>query len=73
MKKTYKKTELDCANCAAKREDKIKKLEGVNSVSVNFATAKITIDASDEGFDAVIEQAKAICRKIHRSTEIVTE
>ena len=54
-------------------EDKIKKLEGVNSVSVNFATAKITIDASDEGFDAVLEQAKAICRKIHRSTEIVTE
>ena len=47
MKKTYKMTELDCANCAAKMEDKIKKLEGVNSVSVNFATAKITIDASD--------------------------
>ena len=73
MKKTYKMTELDCANCAAKMEDKIKKLEGVNSVSVNFATAKITIDASDEGFDAVLEQAQALCRKIHRSTEIVTE
>lgn len=73
MKKAYKMTELDCANCAAKMEDKIKKLEGVNSVSVNFATAKITIDASDEEFDAVIEQAKAICRKIHRSTEIVTD
>lgn len=73
MKKTYRMTELDCANCAAKMENRIKKLDGVNSVSVNFATSKITIDAPDDGFDAVIEQAKAICRKIHRSTEIVTE
>lgn len=73
MKKTYRMTELDCANCAAKMEDRIKKLDGVRFVSVNFATAKITIDAVDEGFDTVIEQAKAICRKIHRSTEIVTE
>ena len=36
MKKKFKMEELDCANCAAKMEAAIKKIEGVNEVSINF-------------------------------------
>lgn len=64
MKKTFKMTDLDCAHCAAKMEDGIKKLSGVNSVTISFLTQKLTIDADDEQFDAIMQQAVKICKKI---------
>lgn len=64
MKKTFKMTDLECAHCAAKMEDGIKKLPGVNSASVNFLTQKLTIDADEERFDEIMEQAVKICKKI---------
>ena len=48
MKKTFKLIDLDCANCAAKMEAAIKKLDGVNDASVSFMTQKMTIDAEDD-------------------------
>ena len=36
MKKTFRMTDLDCANCAAKMENAIKKIDGVTNASVNF-------------------------------------
>ena len=45
MKKRYKMIDLDCANCAAKMEDAIRKIDGVNDVSVSFLSQKLTIDA----------------------------
>lgn len=64
MKKTFKMTDLDCAHCAAKMEGGIKKLPGVNSVTISFLTQKLTIDADDEQFDAIMQQAVKICKKI---------
>ena len=32
MRKVYKLENLDCANCAAKMEDAIKKIEGVQTL-----------------------------------------
>ena len=37
MKKTFK-CEVDCANCAAKMEEAVKKIDGVISARVNFMT-----------------------------------
>ena len=34
MKKKFKLEDLDCANCAAKMEDAIKKIAGVNDANV---------------------------------------
>ena len=56
MKKTYKLKGLDCANCLAKMERKISRLQGVISVSSNFFTEKMTIEA-DDIFIADIEEA----------------
>ena len=52
MKKKFKLQDLDCANCAAKMEDAIKKIPGVNDASVSFMTQKMSIDAEDAKFDA---------------------
>ena len=43
MKKIYILEDLDCANCAAKMEAAIAKVEGVESGSVYFFTQKLTL------------------------------
>ncbi|HBD64818.1 MAG TPA: heavy metal transporter [Clostridiales bacterium] len=63
MKKTFKLVGLDCANCAAKIEDKIGKLEGVSSATVNFMTTKLVIEAEDDKMDGIVDAAKAIVKK----------
>ena len=63
MKKKFK-CEIDCANCAAKVEEAIKKLPGVNDAKVNFMLQKFTLDAEDEQFDAILKEAVAVGRKI---------
>ena len=51
MKKTFKLIDLDCAHCAAKMEEAIKKLPGVTNASVNFLQQKFTLEASDDQFE----------------------
>ncbi len=63
MKKKFK-CEIDCAACAAKVEDAIKKLDGVNDASVNFMMQKFMLDAEDEKFDSILEEAIKVGKKI---------
>ena len=51
MKKKFKLQDLDCANCAAKMEEAIKKIPGVNDANVSFMMQKMTVDAEDDKFD----------------------
>lgn len=63
MKKVFKLEDLDCANCAAKMEAAINKLDGVEKATVSFMTQKLTLDAADERFDEVLKAAlKCIAR-----------
>ena len=71
MKKHFKLRDLDCANCAAKMEDAIRKLPGVNSASVSFMTQKLTLDADDARFDEILQQAVKICKKVEPDCTIV--
>ncbi len=64
MIKTYKVSNLDCANCAAKLERAVDKVDGVRSVSVNFFMQKITLEVDDDRFDAVIDEVRKVCKKI---------
>ena len=64
MKKEFKLTDLDCANCAAKMEDAIKKIDGVKDANVSFMTQKMTIEADDDRFDQIMEQVVEVCRKV---------
>ncbi len=64
MKKTFNMEELDCAHCAAKMEDAIRKLPGVQKVNVSFLAQKLTLEADDDKFDALAREAAKICKKI---------
>ena len=71
MRCVYKMEDLECAHCAAKMETKIAKLEGVNSVSVNFLSQKLTLDAQDSVFESVLEEAVRIIRKIEPDCKVI--
>ena len=71
MKKTYEIEEPDCAHCAARMEEAIRKLEGVREASVNFLTQKFTLEASDADFDKVLKKAQKICRRIEPDCRIL--
>ena len=64
MKKKFKLTDLDCANCAAKMETAIKKIEGVSDASVSFLMQKMTIEADEERFDEIMKEVLEVCRKV---------
>jgi len=71
MRKTFALEELDCAHCAARMEEGIRKLEGVVDVSVNFLTQKLTLEATDADFKKILKQAQKICRKIEPDCRIL--
>ena len=73
MKKTYNMIDLDCANCAAKMEAAIKKIDGVADASVSFLTQKLTIEGDDARFDAIVKEAVKICKKVEPDCEIVVK
>ena len=56
MKKSYKLVDLDCANCAQKMEDVIKKLDGVQDASVSFMMQKLTLTADEDQFESIMKK-----------------
>lgn len=64
MRKTFKLQDLDCANCAAKMENGIKKIDGVNSATMSFMTQKLVLDADDARFDEILDEAARVCKRI---------
>ena len=73
MKKTFKLIVLDCANCAAKMETAIKKIDGVTDASVSFMSQKMTIEADDARFDDIVKEAVKVCKKVEPDCEIVVK
>ena len=63
MKKKFK-CEVDCANCAAKMEEAVKKIPGVTDASVNFMTQKFMLEADDAQFDNIVKLAVEACKKV---------
>lgn len=71
MKKKFALEDLDCANCAAKMEAAIKKIDGVQDAAVSFMTQKLTIEAEDGRFEDVMKQVVKVCKKIEPDCTIV--
>ena len=69
MKKHYK-FEIDCANCAAKVEDAIRKIDGVNDATVNFMAQKLVLDADDARFDEILKEVEAVAKKVEPDCEL---
>ena len=71
MKKAFKLDEIDCANCARELQEGLAKLEGVTSVSVNFMTQKLTLEAADTEFDDVLQRVIAYAEEAEPDCEIL--
>lgn len=70
MIKKYNMENVDCANCAAKMEEGIKKLDGVNDARVNFLTQKLVLDTNREDIDVLMRDILKACQKIDGDVEI---
>ena len=69
MKKRYKFV-VDCANCAAKVEAAVKKIDGVNDATVNFMAQKLVLDADDARFDEILKEVQAVAKKVEPDCEL---
>ena len=70
MKVKYVLEGLDCANCAAKMENEISKLEKVNSVSVSFMSARMTLELLEECAEETLNKIEKIVKKIEPDVEL---
>ncbi len=64
MKKVINLEDLDCANCAAKMECAVKKVEGVTNANVNFMMQRMTVEIDSENPQAVLAEIKKVCKKV---------
>lgn len=71
MKKAFRMEDLDCAHCAAKMEDGIRKLDGVIEVSINFLAQKMILEAEEERFDDILKQAIKIIKKVEPDCRVI--
>lgn len=70
MKKTYK-VDVDCANCAAKMEEAVKKTEGVKDATLSFMTLKLKVEFEDGvNIDEVMQKAYKNCKVVEDDCEI---
>ena len=71
MKKIIKLEGLCCANCAAKMETAINKINGVNKATVSFMTQKMMVDAVDDKFDDIMKEVVKVCAKVEPDCKIL--
>jgi copper chaperone CopZ len=63
MKMVFLLKNLDCANCAAKIERDVSKIDGVKSAAVNFITSKLVMEV-DDGMEAeIVDKAVKAAKK----------
>ncbi len=70
MTKKFEIMNVDCANCAAKMEEGIKKLSGVRDARVNFLTQKLILDAETDDFDTLMRLVVEVCQNVDADFEI---
>lgn len=71
MKNEYILENLDCANCAAKMEEGIKKISGIKNCNISFITRKMVIETVGDDTDRVIKEAKKIIKKLEPDVSVV--
>lgn len=71
MKKTFKLKGLECANCAAKMEKAINKIDGVSSATISFLTTKLVIEADEDKMADIIPAAEKIIKKVESQVVMI--
>ena len=73
MKKTFAMDNLDCANCAAKMEKAILKIDGVTGATVSFFAQKLVLEAEDDKWDDVVKQACAAVKRVDADCSVIVK
>ena len=73
MKKTFMLEDLDCAHCAARMEEGIRKIAGVTDASVNFLAQRLMLEADDAVFEKVLKEAVKVCRRIEPDCTVIVK
>lgn len=71
MKAVLKLEGLCCANCAAKIENEVKKIDGLNEANLSFMTQKLTLEAPESDLERIVDEASHIAKKIEDEVNIV--
>ena len=71
MKKVLRMENLDCANCAAKMEKKIKKIAGVNEVSISFMAQKMVLDCDETRYDEIFDEVQRAVRSVDKDCSVL--
>lgn len=71
MRKTYILEDLDCANCAAKIEEAVGKLDGVSKSTVTLLTQKLVIEVEEDKASSIVKDIRAIVKKFEPDVEVV--
>jgi cation transport ATPase len=71
MKRTFKMEELCCANCAAKMEIALNKIDEIDTAVINFMAQRITIVADEDKFEVALDKAQTAVSKIEKHCKIV--
>ena len=71
MKKVFKLMDLDCANCAAKMEEAISKIDGVTYARVSYLAQKLTLEADDARYDDILAEVVKTCKRVEPDCRIL--
>lgn len=71
MKKVFQMEDLDCANCAAKMEEAVRRIPGVTYVSISFMSQRMTLEAEDERFDEIAKLAARACARVDDDCRVI--
>ena len=63
MRKIVRFTGVCCANCAAKLERALEKIDGINSVQLNFMAQRVNFDIDDNKYEEVVKKIKEVTEK----------
>lgn len=64
MRKIVRFTGVCCANCAAKLERALEKIDGINCVQLNFMAQRVNFDIDDNKYEEVIKKIKEVTEKV---------
>lgn len=71
MKKTFALEDLDCAHCAAKMEERIRKIDGVQDATVSYIAQKLVLEADDVRFEQILKEVVRVCHDVEPDCTIL--
>lgn len=59
----YKIEGLDCANCANKLEESLRKIDLIENVSISFMTERLSFSCNEDNLNTALKQIKKVIRR----------